>query len=998
MKQDFWLSNILISVLYLMAMSLVVLYVWNEQSSIRRGGDGPLYRNLMDCPAYVRRGFDRAYTLEIPAPGGEWARFQSAPLRIANSPLPNLPKLPFLWPWGKEPEEFTINMTIELDSAALEFLNSDLSVLPGMFFACIGENWEIFFNGKLVRSEMHLDEAGRIMERRTWRDVYFPLDKSLAVPGTNVLSLRIVGDPAYDGTGFYYAVPYYLDDYRVIEKRQRNILLPVLFSIAGFTGIYYLMIFLSVRRKREIYNLYYGIFAILFCVYSIVRTGLVNSLIPNSDISIRLEYASLFMLVPAFSFFFESIGRGKITKITWGYTAFSGFLSLSQTFFCAKYGDDVLKIWNLSAILYFSYVFFYSIIYSGIWVHIKNKKLDVTMSHILVGSTLIYACGLFDTLDIIFFHNSFNLFIYSTFVVYIGLAFTLAQRFSGMYMRLEQSNIILETQVHERTAELEEQTRIAVQASMAKSEFLATMSHEIRTPLNAVIGLAEIELQGFQAGFQAGSLPESTRDNIAKIHQSGTSLLGMINDILDISKIEAGRFEIFPAVYDTAQMLSNTLNLNKVRIGDKPLTLKLEINSDFPAKLIGDELRIRQILNNLLSNAIKYTKEGSVTFTAEWEKTAGANEAWLRFSVRDTGIGIRKEDIGKLFTDYTQLDTMSNRRIEGTGLGLEIARKLAEMMGGSIGVESEYGKGSVFTVELMQGIEGQTIGLSLGEETAEALRNFSYRSWGQTGSPSPGEEEHITRLYLPERKVLVVDDLQDNLHVARGLLAPYGLQIDTAVSGREAIEKAKANQYDLIFMDHMMPEMDGVETAAAIRKSGKQTPIIAITANALRGMKEWYLGKGFDGYLSKPISSEALDEVMRKYFQEIGSEVRQHSVMSTIISPIPTPYSLEIESRRLDKLKHFNAGFQTGLEIEAEYFRKFTSFIESLDTLPGNMQADKALLAEAGQNEDAETIRETLPAFCETLSAVHHERMGDAGTEEERELYFKRYHDSFMED
>jgi hypothetical protein len=175
-----------------------------------------------------------------------------------------------------------------MDGAALEFLNSSPLVLPGIFLAIIGENWEIYFNGKLIRSEIHMDEAGRFRERRTWRDVYFPLDRSLVVSGLNILTLRILGDPAYDSTGLFYSAPYYLDSFNVIEKRQQSFLVVVLFSIAGFTGVYYLMLFLSIRRKQEIYNLFYSVFALLFCVYSIVRTGLVNSLIPNSDISIRL--------------------------------------------------------------------------------------------------------------------------------------------------------------------------------------------------------------------------------------------------------------------------------------------------------------------------------------------------------------------------------------------------------------------------------------------------------------------------------------------------------------------------------------------------------------------------------------------------------------------------------------------------------------------------------------------------------------------------------------
>jgi hypothetical protein len=512
-KQNKGRLRFFVPVFYLAAMGLVMLYVWNEQNTVRRGGDGPLYRNLMECPAYVKRGFNPADILKTPDVSGEWVRFQSPPFRVNKSSLPDLPKRTFLSPWGRDVEEFTIVIDVELDDAALEFLNDSLSVLPGIFLALIGENWEIYFNGKLIRSEIHLDEKGQLKEGRSWRDVYFPLDKSLVVSGSNILALRILGDPTYNNTGLFYTEPYYLDDYKIIEKRQQNFLVAILCSIAGFTGVYYLILFLSIRRKQEMFNLFYSIFAIMFCVYSLTRTGLVNSLIPNSNIAIRLEYMSLFIMAPVLCVFFEVVGREKITKISWGYMGFCILLSLTQVFFCNQYGDDVLIIWNASVMLYFSYVFFYDVIYHCFLVQAKIKQPDTIMIHILTGSVVMYACGLFDTLDVMFFHRSFNLFIYSTFVIYFGLAFTLAQRFSGMYRRLEQSNTMLELAVRERTVELEEQTRIAVKASKAKSEFLATMSHEIRTPLNAVIGLSEIELWG--------KLPPESRNNIQKIHQSG---------------------------------------------------------------------------------------------------------------------------------------------------------------------------------------------------------------------------------------------------------------------------------------------------------------------------------------------------------------------------------------------------------------------------------------------------------------------------------------------
>jgi len=297
-------------------------------------------------------------------------------------------------------------------------------------------------------------------------------------------------------------------------------------------------------------------------------------------------------------------------------------------------------------------------------------------------------------------------------------------------------------------------------------------------------------------------------------------------------------------------------------------------------------------------------------------------------------------------------------------------------MGGSISVESEYGKGSCFTAHIIQGVdivEGQTN--SIGEETAEALRNFHY--------VPERKELNITRLWLPDCKVLVVDDIPDNLHVARGLLAPYGLQVDTAVSGREAVEKAQSRDYDLIFMDHMMPEMDGVEAATAIRllERPKGVPIIALTANALRGMRELYLEKGFDDYLSKPISPEALDEVINKFLIPTPHSPRWQC------RP-PTPYSTEIEARRLNKLNHYRAAFEmsktsAGPEIDSEYYKRFTSLVESFDTLPANLQADKALLIEAGQNEDSQKIREILPAFCENIAAMRRKEVNNEGTENE---------------
>ena len=388
-------------------------------------------------------------------------------------------------------------------------------------------------------------------------------------------------------------------------------------------------------------------------------------------------------------------------------------------------------------------------------------------------------------------------------------------------------------------------------ASRSKSAFLATMSHEIRTPLNAIIGLSDIELQK--------DLAADTRVNIEKIHNSGGNLLSIINDILDISKIETGNLTLVPVDYDFSSLVNDTVQLNIVRIGAKNIKFKLQVDETIPTKLCGDELRIKQILNNLLSNAFKYTEEGTVTLTIFWEKRR--DNAWVVFSVQDSGQGIKEKDIHKLFSEYRQLDARANRHIEGTGLGLSITKNLATLMDGKIGVESEYGKGSVFTVQFPQRIVDET---PIGTITARKLESFRFKETYNNQSL------RIVRSYMPYGRVLVVDDVETNLDVTKGLLLPYGLSIDTASSGAEAIQKIQAAgnggtlRYDLVFMDHMMPGMDGMEAVRIIRNElagnyGKNVPIVALTANALTGNEKMFLANGFNGFISKPIDVMQLD-------------------------------------------------------------------------------------------------------------------------------------------
>jgi signal transduction histidine kinase/DNA-binding response OmpR family regulator len=392
--------------------------------------------------------------------------------------------------------------------------------------------------------------------------------------------------------------------------------------------------------------------------------------------------------------------------------------------------------------------------------------------------------------------------------------------------------------------------------SKAKSEFLAKISHEIRTPMNAILSIAEIQLQ-------KNTLAPDTKEALCKISSSGYLLLGIINDILDLSKIEANKMELTLVEYETANLINDSMQLNMMHVGNKPIDIKLCVDKNVPSILFGDELRVKQILNNLLSNAIKYTEKGEVELAVFTELPIGEADSKVSLVLRvsDTGQGMTPEQVSKLFNEaYIRFNLEANRKTEGTGLGMNIAGNLVNMMGGKISVESEPGEGTAFTVQLPQGNVGSP---PIGKEVAEKLQKFRFNSMGRT------EKSQIARRYMPYGSVLVVDDADTNLYVAEELLAPYGLKIDTVLSGFEAVEKIKTgNIYDIVFMDHIMLGMDGIEATQIIRNLGYSKPIVALTANAVAGQTEMFVSSGFDAFISKPIDIHQLNAVINRFIQD----------------------------------------------------------------------------------------------------------------------------------
>ena len=699
-------------------------------------------------------------------------------------------------------------------------LPEDLHNIDVICFRPIWQDVEVYVDGEL-RDSYSTKETRLFGENSAFRYVFTSLDEE---DEGKEITYRFWTTSKYAGA----TRKVYIGDkssiwaHLVKESAFKMVVAVLLMGVCLFCVI---TCFVLKRIYKKNLSLNYLAWSLFYCsLWMLSEIEFRQLIFRNVSVLTSMTYWSLMLIPFPFLIYMDDIQEGRYRKIYAVPFVYSVFVVIIGTVLQLF---DVVQFVEQLPFIHGGIALAMACIIGTIAADVFRKKIS---NYFFVGLG-IYGMLFFAILEIILYYMN-SVYTLGTMLM-IGLLFLLIMAIIKTGQDLFDS---------------EQKKNQAIVASKAQAQFLASMSHEIRTPINAVIGMNEMIIRE--------SENDTIREYAHNIKSSSNMLLGLVNDVLDFSKIESGQLELVMENYNLASLIQDEMVLLNARAAGKAISTQMEVSDDLPSKLYGDELRIKQIVTNLLSNAVKYTKEGTVTFrvSCKWKSE---EQVLLFFEVQDTGAGIRPEDVESLFSSFKRLELEKNRHIEGTGLGLNIAKSLVEQMEGSISVDSKYGKGSTFTVMIPQKVVDKTP-IENVEEAVRKLRNENMK---------PGQ-----RFVAPRARILVVDDNKMNLTVIGALLKRTKMQVDFADSGMKCLEMTKEQSYDIILMDHMMPEMDGIETLKKLRDDAdnpnQKAVVVALTANAIAGCREMYLEHGFDNYCSKPVKAEVLDTLLVQHLPE----------------------------------------------------------------------------------------------------------------------------------
>jgi signal transduction histidine kinase/CheY-like chemotaxis protein len=848
----------------MLAVIALVIFLFATISSTVPYGDDPLHTDLMAGPAYVKAGFDAA-DVDITDPEAvKWDKIYPAGKKtniLMNDPDGSGKK--FLSLSNPKEEQYTLLIPFSMSSAAINQIRSSAqTVTPGIFFAGLGDNWAVYINGKPVNIELNFDIDGHLTAHRSQRSINFPLDRMLLKEGANTMVLRIVGTPGGSTTGFFYSSPYYIGNYENTSEQANPMLTIVFCTVYIFLGLYHMLLYFM--RRTDSFNLMYGIFSVLVAIYFISRSAIIYRITENTAITQRIEFTTLYLIVFMMAVFLEKLNFGKIKLPTKIYCGIIALIIALECIGSIEFANDLLRVWQMICFVFILYIVAYDVLYTFI-KNIRSKLTadraegghisfprefllqmrDTPLGNIFITIIIVSCTSIYDLLDARFFHTGIILTSYSFFIFTVSTAFILARQYANNFTMAEAMNEMLEETVRQRTSELEESVMIAESASRAKSDFLANMSHEIRTPLNAVIGMTKIGSDAFAL--------EKKNYAFTKIGEASVHLLGVINDILDMSKIEADRLDLSNVRFTFRDMIGRVENVMRFKTDEKAQTFIVSISDNVPAALFADDQRIAQVITNLISNAVKFTPErGRIELRAYLVSEDSYSGCTVQVEVTDNGIGITQEQKEKLFTSFQQADSSTSRIYGGTGLGLALSKRIVELMDGEIWVRSVPGAGSTF-------------GFTFKAQRADPLPE---------NDPDETDAENIMRSGAFDGKtILLAEDVEINREIVCALLENSGATIEIAENGSIAAEMFAADpeRYDLILMDIQMPVMDGYEATRRIRMLGapeaKEVAIIAMTANVFKEDIDKSLAAGMDAHIGKPIEMDEMMVVLKKHIR-----------------------------------------------------------------------------------------------------------------------------------